>query len=379
MQPPGKSVTRRFVRIGLVLASTAVTPIAAAAQTTPKPTSQQKPPSKQPPGPRWEVSFHGGFTTGGGTPDGTSSTPAPGPTFVMADGATPTRAVASWYFGDGAALLNQVLQLRGVNARLDPLDQPPGWPVPSQSGAEIGARIARQVARGLWVEGAVDVGLAPLGFDDATRDRVEAVRADFETAFTALAASAASIITASTVASSADLASGGRRLLVSGVVQYRGGGRVTRPIVLGGLGVASPVGSPATLTFTGTYRFTTPSQAVIEETDTIRLRYETSNTLVWIFGGGVMRDLSRSSAFRVEVRLLASSTKLTAQLDAAPSRVTASPGQALVLNATNPGLQFSASTAIAPTLSWAQTGFEAFTAEGGTVQLVISASYVRRF
>ena len=296
----------------------------------------------------------------------------------MADGATPSRFVSSWYFGDGAALLNQVLQLRGIGS-LHPLDRPPGWPVPSQSGAQVGARIARRLSGGVWFEGAVDVGLAPLGFDDATRDRIEATRADFEEAFTALAASAASIITASTVTSTANLAAGERRLLVSGVVQYRGRGRVIRPILLGGLGVSSPVGSPATLTLTGTYRFTTPAQAVIEETDMMQLRYETSNSLVWIFGAGMMHDLSRSSAYRVELRLHASSTKLSAHLDAAPSRVTASPGGVLVLNATSPGIQFSSSTAIVPTLSLARTEFDAFSGEGRVFRLMLSASYVRRF
>jgi len=370
----------RFVFIGLLFVMAIGTPIAAAAQTPlkqPFPPPPPKPP--QPAGPRWEVSFHGALVGGGGTPDGTSHTPFPGQTFVMADGATPTRAVPSWYFGDGAALLNQVLQLRGSTARLTPIDHLPGWPVPGSSGAEVGARIARHLAGGLWFEGAVDIGLAAAGFDDATRDRIENTRADFEEAFTALAASAASIITASTVTSTANLAAGERRLLVSGVVQYRGRGRVIRPILLGGLGVSSPVGSPATLTLTGTYRFTTPAQAVIEETDMMQLRYETSNSLVWIFGAGMMHDLSRSSAYRVEVRVLASSTKLSAQMDAAPSRLTASPGGVLVLNATSPGIQFSSSTAIVPSLSGVQRGFEAFTSEGRTFQLALSASYVRRF
>ncbi len=41
----------------------------------------------------------------------------------------------------------------------------------------------------------------------------------------------------------------------------------------------------------------------------MRLGYEASGSLVWILGGGMMRDLSQSSAYRVEVRLLSSTTK----------------------------------------------------------------------
>jgi hypothetical protein len=351
-----------------------VNPAVADAQTP------SKPPPRQPAGPQWEISFHGGFVTASTPPKGESQAPPAGPTFVMADGATLSRFVPSWYYGDGAVLLNQVLGLRGSPARLSALNRPPGWPVTGHSRGEVGARIARHLKGGIWFEGAVDIGLDPVGFDEDARASIEASRASFETAFTALAASAASVITASTVTSSADLDPGGRRLLVSAVVQYRGSERVVRPVLLGGVGVATSIGSPATLTLTGTYRFTTPSQAVIEETDTMRLRYETSSSLVWVFGGGVMHDLSRSSAYRVELRVRAGSTKLSADLEATPSRVITSPGGAAVLNATNPGLQFSSVGAISPSLSPVRTTFGgAFQGEGAAFQLVLSAAYVRRF
>jgi hypothetical protein len=296
----------------------------------------------------------------------------------MADGSTPSRYVSSWYFGDGTVLLNQVLALRGIGS-MRALDRAPGWPVPSQSGPAAGARVARHLKGGLWFEASVDFGLEGLGFDDATAERIEATRADFETAFGALARSASSVITASTVTSAANLDPGGRRLLVSGVVQYRGPERVVRPVLLAGMGVASTVGSPATLTLTGTYRFTTPAQAVIEETDTTRLRYDASNSIVWIFGGGMMHDLSRSSAYRVELRVFASSTKLSGELEASPSRITTSPGGVVVLNATSPGLQFSSSAGIVPSLGVARTPFDAFSGEGTSFQLALSASYVRKF
>ena len=375
MQQSGWSVARRIVPIGLACAVATLAPIAASAQAPPKP----RPSTSKPTGPKWEVSFHGGFATGSATPDGVSSTPPAGETFTMADGLTPTRAVSSWYFGDGASLLNQVLQFRGVTARLDSLHLP-GWTAASrQSGLQIGARIARRVKGGVWFEGGVDLGLDPLGFDSEVRDRVENTRADFETAFKALAASAAAIIATSTVTSTADFNPNGQRLIVSGVVQYRGDGPVMRPYLLAGMGAAAAFGDPATLTLTGTYRFTPPGQPAIEETDTVRLGYEASGSIVWILGGGMMRDLSKSSAYRVEVRLLSSSTKLSGGLDAEPSRLTASPGGALVLNGTTPGLQFSSST-IRPTLSGAAIrGFDAFTGEGRAYQWVISAAYVRRF
>ena len=367
MPQPGTSV-------GLACAIALLLPIGASAQMAAKP----KPPQK-PSGPKWEVSFRGGFATGSGTPDGVSRTPPAGETFTMADGVTPTRAVSSWSFGDGASFLNQVLQLRGVAARIDSLEMR-GWPAASRrSGPQIGATIARRLKGGVWIEWGVDAGFDPLGFDDEMSERIENTRADFEAAFTALAASAPAVIGASTVTSTADFSPNGGRVIVSGVIQYRGDGPVMRPYLLAGMGAAAVFGDPATLTLTGTYRLTPPGQASIEETDSIRLGYEASGSLVWILGGGMMRDLSRSSAYRVEVRLLSSTTKLSGLLDAEPSRLTASPGGAVVLNGTTPGLQFSSST-IRPTLSGAaHQRFDAFNGEGGALQWVLSAAYVRRF
>jgi hypothetical protein len=360
-----------LAHVGLACAMVGVVPVAARAQT-----SSQAP--SPPAGPRWEISFHGGIVNAGTAPRGTSATPQPGPAFVLADGATPSRFVSSWFFGDGAALLNQVLPLRGVNVQLSPLDRP-DWPVASPARSLVGARIAGQLSRGVWFEGAVDLNLTPQGFDQAVRDRVEKARADFETAFTALAASAASVITASSVTSTATLAPGGRRLLMSGVLQYRGAERVVRPVLLAGAGIGTTVGGPPTLTLGGTYRFTTPAGVTIEETDTIQLRYETAASFVWVFGGGFMHDLSRSSAYRVEVRVFAGSTKLTTRLDAEPSRVTAPPGAVVVLNATSPGLQFSSSPAITPNLSRTQSDFPALIREGASFRLAVTAGYVRRF
>ncbi len=367
------AVIRRVVCIGVFFAAAAVTPGVAGAQTSTKPASSR---SSEP---RWEVSFHGTVATRGKAPTGESRTPAAGPTFIMADGSTPSRYVSSWFYGDGTDLLNQVLSLRGIGS-MRALDQPPGWPIPSPSGPAVGVRLARQLKGGIWFETGVDYGLTGLGFDTTETERSEATRASFETAFRALAGSAPSVITASSVTSTVESGVGGRRLLVSGVVQYRGPERVVRPVLFGGAGVVSTVGSPATLTLAGTYRLTTPAQAVIEETDTMRLRYKTNSALVWIFGGGFMHDLTRSSAYRVELRVLATAaTKTSAELEASPFRVVTTPGGVVVLNATNPGLQFSSLSGITPSLSLTRTPFDAFSGEGSSFQLALSASYVWKF
>ena len=57
---------------------------------------------------KWEVEVHGGGIRSTTPTDGTGALPAPGPTIPSTFvGGGATRAVSSWYFGDGAALLNQ--------------------------------------------------------------------------------------------------------------------------------------------------------------------------------------------------------------------------------------------------------------------------------
>ena len=369
------------VRIGVVCVLAAVVPVIAVAQTSKPPaqTTRPKPPAK-PTGPGWEVSFRAGLASGAGAPEGLSETPPAGPTFTMADGATPTRAVTSWFFGDGTSLLNQVLQLRGVTTRMDALNTG-SWPVVSRRmGPQFGATIGRRVKGGVWLEFGVDYSMDPLGFDDDAKAKIENTRAGFETALRALASSAPAVITASEVTSTATLEPDGERLFVSAVVQYRGGGPVMRPYLLAGVGAVSSFGSPATLTLQSRYRLTNPTPTVIEEADTLRLDTESSGSGVWILGGGMMRDLNRGSAFRAEVRLLATTTKLVTKLESRPTRATTIPGGAIILNGTTPGLQFSSSPAIQPTLSGADIfNFEAFTGDGGALQWVVSGAYVRKF
>jgi hypothetical protein len=332
-------------------------------------------------GPQWEVTFRGGLATGSAVPDGLTNTPLAGETFTMADGQTPTRAVSSWFFGDGASFLNSVLLARGLGTtRIEPADVPE-WPVASRRGGmQFGGSVARHLKGGVWLEFAADVGLDPLGFDKDVQADVDATRADFEEAFKALATSASAVIASSTVTATSSFNPDGKRMILSAVVQYRGDGPKMRPYLLAGIGVASTFGNPATVSLTGTYGFTTPAQSVIEETDVMRVKYEASGSLVWLAGGGVMRDINRVSSYRIEARMLMSTTSLVGRLETEPSRVTSTPGGAIILNATTPGLQFSSVSSIRPSLSGpVHQGFEAFTGDGRAIQWVLSGAYVRKF
>ena len=328
--------------------------------------------------PKWEVEVHGAFGTGSASPTSQAKTPGAGPTFTLGDGATPTRAVSSWYFGDGAALLNQVLALRGVTTRLTPLDGQ-SWPAAGRRpGPQLGARIARHVTGGVWLELSFDLALNPIGFAEPARDQIETTRAAFVSALAALADSTATLLPNPTITSTATLRPAGRQLVTSGVVHYRAQGPGARPYLVGGVGYAVSQGGPASLTLVGNYQLTTPGQARFNETDTVTLKYEATGSIVWIMGGGYTRDLSDKAGFRIDARLLLGSTGITALLSDQPAIDVTSPTGTSILNLTSPGLQFS--TVLRTNLSGpAHTNFEAFNASTRTKQWVISAGYFRRF
>ena len=329
--------------------------------------------------PKWEIEFHGSFATSFNSISGLDQTPPAGPTFTMGDGSTTTREVHSWFFGSGASLLNQVLGLRGVSQRLTALDAN-GWPIAGyRPGPQVGARLARRVTNAIWIEFSVDLNLDPLGFDGDADNRIEATRASFESAFVALNNSTATLMPNPTITSTANVVSGGRRLSTTGVVQLRSSGQGIRTFLLGGAGFATPVGGGASLELVGRYQLTTPGGTLLDETDAVTLRYETGPSFLIVAGFGFMKDLSPRSGWRVETRVTFGRTELDAFLTTKPTITVTTPTGAVILNATNPGLQFASNGLRTNLSALPVSDFPVLDASGRTIQWVVSGGYYRRF
>src|SRR5437899_3190231 len=87
----------------------------------------------------WDIEVHGGGALSRNTSHGTTSLPPPGTIIAgpLLPTSLPSRAVPSWYFGDGAALLNQAAAGRpglGI-VSLDPVLKSPL--VERESGASV--------------------------------------------------------------------------------------------------------------------------------------------------------------------------------------------------------------------------------------------------
>src|SRR5689334_20144141 len=99
---------------------------------------------------RWEVEFHGGAGFDRTATDGTGALPPPGPPFITVVGSTSRRA-STWYFGDGALLLNQInaaFPPTTVSGRITPLDPALQSAAATRgSGASAGFRVGMALTR----------------------------------------------------------------------------------------------------------------------------------------------------------------------------------------------------------------------------------------
>src|SRR5207249_982595 len=102
---------------------------------------------------------------------------------------TTSRRTSSWYFGDGAVLLNQVNAALGLSPRITPLD-----PVlksslaDRQQGGSFGFRVSRTLSDRFSAEFGVDYALGRLTMSAPALAGIEAARASFVPALAALIA-----------------------------------------------------------------------------------------------------------------------------------------------------------------------------------------------
>src|SRR5688500_1521716 len=69
----------------------------------------------------WEIEVHGGTVAANSSNESDLRLPPAGFTFAVSSGSTST-LISSWYFADGAALLNQVATQRSAQNRIVPID-----------------------------------------------------------------------------------------------------------------------------------------------------------------------------------------------------------------------------------------------------------------
>jgi hypothetical protein len=297
----------------------------------------------------WELSLYGGVAATRSPADGAVALPPPGPPIATSNPTFSARRTPSWFFGDGAAMLNAASELFGLEARLTPLD-----PVftrfarGSRVAASGGARLRRGVTPRWAVEAAVDIAASPSAISSGVRDAVEATRASFEPVFRELFATGP---LADVDVDAAATTSGGVAVAMTatGALQWRfpGGGGALMPYLTAGGGLTSGLGDGASATLDGRYRFAIVDPArpadpavPIDERDVVTVRAAHGRRWVGVAGGGFRRDGSGTWSFEADVRVLVGRSADRVSIDATAVSAAGTPAGSIETGGT-PSLQFS--------------------------------------
>jgi hypothetical protein len=330
----------------------------------------------------WEFEVHGGggFANNPAT-EGTANLPAPGAPFTTTIGTT-SRKTSSWYFGDGAVLLNQVNAALGAGASITPLDTVLQSPlIRRPSSASAGLRLSRAISRRFAAEVTFDYSFAKWQLTTPALAGLEASRASFVSAFNAMIATAP--FQAPTVTSSSSVSDrSGHQILTTGAlnINFKTTGNVI-PYATVGAGVNVNVGDTPSASLVGNYQFQILGFYPIKERDTVTVTSSVANKFVGVVGGGVKYFVSRRWGLRLDVRAYLSRRALTTSVSSSPGPSNGTQPQGTTATFTTPSVQFSNTVALGPSTLSGVGAFGFPTFSGSSMQSVVNvtAGVILRF
>lgn len=342
-------------------------------------------------GQKWEIEAHGGVLTSTNPSSGTSALPPIGPDIPLS-GSVPTsitRQVPSWYLGDGAAILNQILGPRAPIqiAPLDPLIE--SRIVDRQTGGSLGFRVDRGLTRRFTAEFAFDAARGRFAIRPASRKLAAASEASFSPVWTTLL----NLPTASLQSVTSDATfedKRGHQLITTGSLLVN---LLTRsdftPYVAVGAGYIAAGDDAPSVTLVGNYSFIFPSlviapnipQAHINQTDTVTVQAVPKNTMTWVFGGGVKYALGDRWGVRADVRDYVNRDTVRTVVSTAPASALGGPTGTLTFSfrQTAPLIVFSTSPLTISTLSTSLNDVQTFKGRGIVNQVHATAGIYWRF
>jgi hypothetical protein len=291
--------------------------------------------------PRWTVEGYGGISFGRFSRGGETSLPPAGAPITTSSPVFPSWSVPSWFFGDGAAFLNNVAAEFGATSRITPLDgilRPLGL---NDAGHVVAGVRVRGPIRGAYeLEVALELTAQPVSLSGDLTDALAGAADSFRATFTELLATGP--LTSPIVTAGSSVAAGtSRDLLLTAALSAPGGtfGSFSSYGVVGG-GILLPMGDASTAALTGRYRFQIAGTAPVDESDQLTVRYRERTSFVGLFGGGVRRAFSARAGLSLDARILIGRQSTAVEVDASPTIVTGTPA-AFIESFTYPNLQFS--------------------------------------
>jgi hypothetical protein len=317
--------------------------------------------------PAWEIEVHAGTLLLHDSTEGQGTLPGPGEPFQTLGGRS--RKVSSWYFGDGARLMNELVGViaPGAPARIVPIDGVLTAPLAERSnGIQFGLRVSRALTRRVDAEFNLDIHQGRLQVDRQALDALDISSASFEDVWRALAVDEPVALQAADVSSVVTVEGTGRQILTSGAlsIKLRTSGTLV-PYVTAGGGVVSNVGDRPSVVMEGRYRFQTFGLFPLEEFDTVILRDATTDhVLAGIVGGGFKYFMTPRRGLRVDVRAHFGASATRTLVSATPRTPATPPFQIALYSTTTPSLQISNASTASSTLSKPLSDFESFSGHG---------------
>jgi len=321
---------------------------------------------------------------------GTSTLPPIGPDIAL-NGPLPTsvtRQVPSWYFGDGAAILNEILGPRAPvqMAPLDPLLE--SRIVDRQAGGSLGVRVDRVLTPRFAVEFGFDAARGRLAIRPASKVLATASEASFSPVWTTLL----SLPTANnqTVTSDATFDDKrGHQLITTGSLLVNLLNKSTfTPYIAAGAGYITAGDDAPSVTLVGNYSFTFPATVIglpippahVNQTDTVKVQVVARNTMTWVFGGGVKYALGDRWGVRADVRDYVNRDVVRTVVSATPASASTGLGSlTFSFRQTAPLIVFGTSPLTASTLSTSVTDVQTFKGHGIVNQVNATAGIYWRF
>lgn len=328
---------------------------------------------------RWELEAYGGAVAARTATDGERTLPPAGAAIVTSNPLFPSREVPSWFFGDGAVLLNDVNEAFQGASRITALD-----PLFAGTGAGrtgvAGVRLRRSGGGRTSMEIAVEyLGGAAVAAPDLEAT-VASARRTFAETFTDLLRSGP--FTSVGVDATAEVTAGERRELAATVsfnTDVGSAGPLTPYVTFGG-GIVTGIGSLPSAQLSGRYRFSVLGQVPIDESDRVSIAFERPLTFAGVAGAGLRRDLSDRWGMRFDVRILIGPDTTRVRVTAQPAAQRGTPG-GFVESFTSPSIQFSNDPATGRRSSLSAPALDAVTVFDGGIQArtVVTFGISRRF
>ena len=328
---------------------------------------------------RWEIEAYGGAVAARTASEGKQTLPPAGAPIVTSNPLFPSREVPSWFFGDGALLLNDVNEEFQGTSRITPLDSLFARVEGGRTGV-AGVRLRHSGGGARSIEFSVEfLGNARVAPSDFAAT-VESARRTFSETFAELLRSGpfTSVVTDAT----AEAIGGARREIAATVALNTDVGSLgpLTPYLTFGGGIVTGTGTLPSAQVSGRYRFSVLGQVPIDESDRVSLAFERPLTFAGVAGAGLRRDLSDRWGVRVDIRAFVGPDATRVRVTAEPSITRGTPA-GFVESFTNPAIQFSNDPALGRRSTLSAPALDSVTVFDGGIQVrtVITVGISRRF